>query len=205
MKTVAPDGRVFAPQLTAKIVVTDTGVDVLAPAVGLWRDAPIPGARVIPGQPIGSLEILGVVHRVLAPAGAQGVVRETAGPRLARRAVAYGECLLALEPLGSLGTGPATAAATGPAGTDDQAALRFPSPLSGRYYARPAPDQPAFVTVGDVVTQGQTIALLEVMKTFNRLTYGGEGVPDRARVVAIVPADGDDVDEGDTLLQLEPA
>jgi acetyl-CoA carboxylase biotin carboxyl carrier protein len=59
--------------------------------------------------------------------------------------------------------------------------------------------------VGDVVTRGQTVALLEVMKTFNRLTYGGDHLPERARVVAVHPRDEDDLDEDDAIFDLEPA
>ena len=52
---------------------------------------------------------------------------------------------------------------------------------------------------------GRTVALLEVMKTFNRIAYGGEGLPARAKVLAVVPTDESDVDEGDVLLLVEPA
>ena len=40
------------------------------------------------------------------------------------------------------------------------------------------------------------------MKTFNRVTYGGAGLPERARVEKILVADGDDVNAGDPLLAL---
>ncbi len=49
------------------------------------------------------------------------------------------------------------------------------------------------------------MALLEVMKTFNRVQYGGPGLPARARVVRVVPDNESDVDGGDILLELEPA
>ena len=203
MKRPAVDGRMFTPQLTAKAVATDDGFELVAPAVGLWRDAPRPGARVLPGEPIGTLEILGVSHRLLAPAEAGGVVRDAAEPALARRPVEFGSVLLSLDPNaveGALRDTASIADATAGAGS-----LRLPSPLSGRYYAKPSPDKPPFVAVGDVLSVGQTVALLEVMKTFNRVTYGGDGLPERAKIVAIVPSDGDDVDEGDPLLDLEPA
>jgi acetyl-CoA carboxylase biotin carboxyl carrier protein len=61
------------------------------------------------------------------------------------------------------------------------------------------------VAVGDVITAGQTVGLLEVMKTFNRVTYGDGDGPDRARVRAIRPGDGDDLAGGDVILELEPA
>ncbi|MGB5809260.1 MAG: biotin/lipoyl-containing protein, partial [Polyangiales bacterium] len=57
---------------------------------------------------------------------------------------------------------------------------------------------------GDTVTRGQTVGLLEVMKTFNRLVYQGNDLPESAVVKAVVPADGDDVVRGDVILALEP-
>ena len=85
------------------------------------------------------------------------------------------------------------------------AGLALRAPSSGRFYARPSPGEPAFVKPGDVVSAGQTVALLEVMKTFNRIAYGGGGLPDRARVTRVVPADESDVLENDVLLELEAA
>ena len=101
-----------------------------------------------------------------------------------------------------------SASADGPraaAQTTADVCLRAPS--SGRFWARPAPDKPAFAAVGDVIEAGRTVCLLEVMKSFHRVTYGGAdaGLPERARVTAIRPADGDDLAADDVILELEPA
>ena len=42
----------------------------------------------------------------------------------------------------------------------------LPSPLPGTFYRRPSPDTPRFKEIGDPVAQGDTIGLIEVMKTF---------------------------------------
>jgi acetyl-CoA carboxylase biotin carboxyl carrier protein len=42
----------------------------------------------------------------------------------------------------------------------------FPSPLPGVFYRAPAPDKPPFKSEGDVVAAGDTVGLIEVMKTF---------------------------------------
>jgi acetyl-CoA carboxylase biotin carboxyl carrier protein len=81
----------------------------------------------------------------------------------------------------------------------------FKAPTSGRFYGRPGPDKPAFVTAGAEITTGTTVCLLEVMKTFHRVTYGGAGLPPEARVVAIAVADEADVNSGDVLVRVEPA
>ncbi|HEX4204678.1 MAG TPA: biotin/lipoyl-containing protein [Ktedonobacteraceae bacterium] len=73
------------------------------------------------------------------------------------------------------------------------------SPLTGVYYASPAPTSPSFVNVGDVIHVGQVIALVEAMKVFNEVTAEVSG-----RVVAIVAVSGEVVQKGDALLKVEP-
>jgi acetyl-CoA carboxylase biotin carboxyl carrier protein len=41
------------------------------------------------------------------------------------------------------------------------------SPMVGTFYASPAPDKPAFVTVGQQVKAGETLGIIEAMKMFN--------------------------------------
>jgi acetyl-CoA carboxylase biotin carboxyl carrier protein len=204
MKRTHVDGRLFTPELVAQLHRDGEQLVLASPAVGLWRDAPAPGSLVVPGGNLGELEILGVLHRLRAPDEAVGVVLERQGPRLARATVAYGDVLVRLDPAAS----PTAAAGQATAASEPGAAaqgLVFRSPLSGRFYVRPSPDQAAFVKAGDVIETGRTVALLEVMKTFNRIAYGGDGLPARARVVAVLVMDESDVDEGTPLLRVEPA
>ena len=85
---------------------------------------------------------------------------------------------------------------------DSQGALSFVAPMSGRFYSRPSPTEAPFVAVGDTVQQGQTVGLLEVMKTFNRLVYQGDALPEQATIERVVPNEGDDVVRGDAILAL---
>ena len=91
-------------------------------------------------------------------------------------------------------------AAASEAGHAAATGLVFRAPTSGRYYSRSSPDKPAFVTAGAELAPGATVCLLEVMKTFNRVTYSGA----RVRVTELLVADGADVNAGDPLLALEP-
>lgn len=43
------------------------------------------------------------------------------------------------------------------------------SPMVGTYYAAPSPDSPVFVKVGDTVSKGQVLCILEAMKIMNEL------------------------------------
>lgn len=196
------DGRIARPQLVALLREHDGAEVLCAPAVGLWRDVPAPGSRLVEGSSCGELEVLGVLHELVAPPGTDGVVAGD-GIHLGERALGFGDVMLRLQPLaiGAAEVAHATVAAKAEAGDR----LLFRAPLSGRFYARPSPDKPTFVSAGDVIAAGHTIALLEVMKTFNRLAYGGAGLPERARVRAVLVRDEDDVEAGTPILELEPA
>lgn len=169
-----------------------------APGVGVWDGAPAHGAFLRPGDVLGRLEVLGRRRPVRVPAGAEGAVVEV----FAAGAVHYGTPLVVLDPSGGAGA-PAAREAVAP-GAAGRAELVLPSPSSGRFWSRPSPDRAPFVEPGDEVERGTTVGLLEVMKTFSRIPYEGAGLPPRARVRRVVPGDGDDVDEGAPLLELEP-
>ena len=199
------DGREHEPELTALAAPASTSgtrIEVRAPAVGLWREAPLPGTLVRPGDTIGRLEVLGVLHRLIAPAAGHGIVvpAPAQDEARARRPVEHGQLLLVLDPEAAAGVvAEDAAAAEGPAATEGPV---FRAPTSGRFYIRPGPDRPPFVQPGDEIAVGQTVCLLEVMKTFHRVTYGGKGLPERARVQAVVPAEESDLDAGDVILVL---
>ena len=77
--------------------------------------------------------------------------------------------------------------------------IRVESPMVGVFYRQPEPGTPPFVDVGDVVTPGQTLCLLEAMKLFNELKADAAG-----RVTAIHAENGKPVEFGQLLFELEP-
>ena len=62
----------------------------------------------------------------------------------------------------------APAAAAAPAASAPEAPA-ITAPLVGTYYAASAPDQPPFVAVGDRVSKGQTVCLIEAMKMMSEV------------------------------------
>lgn len=175
------------------------GARLASPLVGVFRPAIAVGAQVGPGAALGLLEVLGQDVEVIAPAATRGVVTGVTGAGRAREPVEHGATLYAIDPDAAAVAG--TAAVTGATGDAATDGVVFAAPTSGRYYGRPGPGKPAFIAVGDVIDQGHTICMLEVMKTFNRVSYDGA----RARVTAILVADESDVDAGTPLVRLEPA
>jgi oxaloacetate decarboxylase (Na+ extruding) subunit alpha len=77
--------------------------------------------------------------------------------------------------------------------------IRVESPMVGVFYRQSEPGTPPFVEVGDVVTAGQTLCLLEAMKLFNELKTDTAG-----RVTAIHAENGKPVEFGQLLFELEP-
>lgn len=178
----------------------DGKIELRAPGVGLWRDGPVRGHVLRSGESVGALEVLGVLHALEVPAHVSGAVVERADPGRARLPVEFGQTLLVLDPAAVGLEAEASEAAT----ETGHAGLSQVAPMGGRFYGRPSPGKPAFVEVGDVIESGHVIGLLEVMKTFNRVHYGGPGLPSPARVKAILRKDDDEVSKGDALVEVEP-
>jgi acetyl-CoA carboxylase biotin carboxyl carrier protein len=204
------DSRLKPPTLRARLVrLADGKLRLEAPTVGLYRGEPPPGTHVAADAPIGQLEILGVLHHLLAPAETAGLVVRpevagpASGPASSRRPVGHGDLLVLLDPA-AVQAGAAAGSEAAVAGRTG--ALVFRAPTSGRWYTRPGPGKPPLIEVGTVVRQGQAVGLIEVMKTFSRLHYpgSGEGLPEQARVKAILVRDEEDVAAGDALFELEP-
>jgi acetyl-CoA carboxylase biotin carboxyl carrier protein len=189
-------------QTTAIAQAGGETIALASPAPGLFRAHVRVGDVVRGGSVLGELEVLGQAIVVVAPDTARGTIIALRDPALARPAVDFGGMLVILDPRAI--TAGDTAASTA-AAAQGVGGLVFRAPTSGRFYGRPSPDKPAFVTQGGELAPGATICLLEVMKTFHRVTYGGAGLPERALVREVLIADGDDVSAGDPLLALDVA
>lgn len=72
------------------------------------------------------------------------------------------------------------------------------APMVGTVYLSPEPGAAPFVNPGDTVTEGQTLLLIEAMKTFNPVR-----APRSARIARILVADGSPVEYGEGLVILE--
>ena len=71
------------------------------------------------------------------------------------------------------------------------------SPMIGTYYSAPAPTEPPFVNIGDRIDAGQTVAIIEAMKTMNEIQSEVAGV-----VEEILVKNGDPVEYGHPLMRV---
>ncbi len=73
------------------------------------------------------------------------------------------------------------------------------SPMVGVFYRSPSPEDPPFVNVGDVISVGQTVGLIEAMKVYSELPTEVAG-----RIVEITADNGKLVRQGQALYYVEP-
>ena len=72
------------------------------------------------------------------------------------------------------------------------------SPMVGTCYYAPAPGSPNFVEIGSVVKEGQTVLIIEAMKTMNQIP-----APRSGKITAILVGDAAPVEFGEPLLVIE--
>ena len=88
---------------------------------------------------------------------------------------------------------PAAAAAAPPAAAEEGQVVT--SPMVGTVYLSPEPGKPSFVKVGDKVSEGQTLLIIEAMKVMNPLAAPASGT-----IKAIHVEDSSPVEFGQPLL-----
>ena len=90
----------------------------------------------------------------------------------------------------------ATEASSDPGG---DGTVAITSPMVGTFYRSPSPDDPVFVKEGDKVKPDTVVCLVEAMKFFNQIKAEQSGT-----IVKILVSDGDPVDFGQPLFQVQP-
>ena len=81
--------------------------------------------------------------------------------------------------------------------SDDVDGIRVKSPIIGTAYLAPEPGAKKFVKIGDKVKKGQTVMIVEAMKTMNHVPSTSDGV-----IKKILVEDGQPVEFGQTLVIL---
>ncbi|MDG1979504.1 MAG: acetyl-CoA carboxylase biotin carboxyl carrier protein [Phycisphaerales bacterium] len=92
---------------------------------------------------------------------------------------------------------PPAAAAPEPAADDGLVPIE--SPMVGTFYAKPNPEKPNFVSVGDSIGPDSVVCLIEAMKIFNEIKAERSGT-----VVKVLVENGDAVEFGQPMLLIKP-
>jgi acetyl-CoA carboxylase biotin carboxyl carrier protein len=73
------------------------------------------------------------------------------------------------------------------------------SPMVGTFYRSPAPDEPAFASIGDRLRVGQTVCIIEAMKLMNEIEAESAG-----QVMEVLVENGQPIEFGQTLMYVNP-
>lgn len=95
-------------------------------------------------------------------------------------------------------TGAAPAPKTAEPKADNLVTIK--SPMIGTFYRKASPDKPSFVEVGDEVTTGKVVCIIEAMKLFNEIESEVSG-----KIVKILVDDASPVEYDQPLFLVEPA
>lgn len=108
---------------------------------------------------------------------------------------------VAAAPAAAAPAAPATAPAAAPAGGGDDPASHpgaVTSPMVGTVYMAPEPGAAAFASVGQTVNEGDTLLIIEAMKTMNQIP-----APRAGTIKRILVEDGGPVEFGAPLMIIE--
>jgi acetyl-CoA carboxylase biotin carboxyl carrier protein len=147
------------------------------------------GANDKSGKPGIDADAVRELSELLKETGLTEIEIERDGARIRVSRAATASAVAALAPAASTAAAAAAPAAAGP----HPGAV--PSPMVGTVYVSPEPGKPAFVKVGQTVREGDTLFIVEAMKTMNAIA-----APKGGTVLEISVADGDPVEFGQTLL-----
>ena len=78
--------------------------------------------------------------------------------------------------------------------------ITIKSPMIGTFYRSSGPDKPAFISIGDEVSVGKTVCIIEAMKLFNEIESEVKGT-----VVKVLVDDASPVEYDQPLFLVEPA
>lgn len=94
-------------------------------------------------------------------------------------------------------TAPQTAPAASAPAAEDSGCISVRSPIVGLFYAAPAENADPYVAIGDRVTRGQTLCIVEAMKLMNEISAEEDGV-----IEQICVANGQMVEYGTELFRI---
>ncbi len=94
----------------------------------------------------------------------------------------------------------APAAAKDESKEEDSKYVTIKSPIIGTFYRKPSPDKPVFANVGDTISAGDTVCIIEAMKLFNEVESEVSG-----KIVKVLVDDSSPVEFDQPLFLIDPS
>jgi len=117
--------------------------------------------------------------------------------------------LQAAQPVAALAAPVAPVAAAAPAAAAEKPSkaaeapagntVTIKSPMIGTFYRSPSPDKPSFVNIGDEITPGKVVCIIEAMKLFNEIESEVTG-----KIIKVLVEDASPVEYDQPLFLVEP-
>ena len=168
------------------------------PAAGKPVKRGAPGADNASGTRSGGFELSELKRLIdLVQSTGIGELEVTSGGKTIRIAAASGVVPGASVAAPAPAATPAAVAPAAPAATGSEP-VAITSPMVGTFYRAPAPDADPYIEVGDTVTVGQTVCIVEAMKLMNEIESEVKG-----RVVKILVENAQPVEYGQKLFLVE--
>ncbi|MBU0717412.1 MAG: hypothetical protein KJ749_04115 [Planctomycetes bacterium] len=180
---------------------------ITSPVVAMADGAPQANVFLNPFDRIITMKILNERYVLRLPRDVHGRITEVFIPN-AYTPVSYGEPLVRLDPrvlqAGAEGVAGVAGSGSGTDGAADSDLITIKAPSDGIFYRRPSPDAPSYVEVGSTVSAGGMLGLVEIMKCFYQITYGGPGLPVKGEIVEILADDAAEVSFSQPLFHIKP-
>ncbi|RBL88418.1 acetyl-CoA carboxylase biotin carboxyl carrier protein [Chitinophaga flava] len=109
------------------------------------------------------------------------------------------QTVAAVAPAAAPVSAAATPAAAAPTAPKADNLITIKSPMIGTFYRSAGPDKPPFVNVGDEVTAGKVVCIIEAMKLFNEIESEVSG-----KIVKVLVDDASPVEYDQPLFLVEP-
>ena len=139
------------------------------------------------------------VKIVIKTAGKQKetIVQTVAAPQIIQAAPVMQQ---AAPPVVTPAAEPQKAEAKAAPSAKEASYITIKSPMIGTFYRSSSPDKPAFVNVGDEVTPGKAVCIIEAMKLFNEIESDIKG-----KIVKVLVNDATPVEYDQPLFLVDPA
>jgi acetyl-CoA carboxylase biotin carboxyl carrier protein len=201
------DAETGTSQMQVLTEIKESQQLVLSPATGYYSDRPRGGAVLTGSSFAGKLKVLNKYYDLYLPREAYGQVMPEEGKDLVVP-VAYGQELFRLNldqdalHRKTAGTKSGSKLKDADRGTIEEGFV-VRAFTTGIFYAKPLPDSPPFVTVGEEIEKGKALGLIEIMKTFNHIIFHGTDRADTGKIKKIYVKDGQEVKLGQPLFLIE--
>lgn len=104
------------------------------------------------------------------------------------------------QPVAPLAPIAAPVATDAPAADDDSKYIAIKSPIIGTFYRKPSPDTEVFAKVGDEISSGSVVCIIEAMKLFNEIESEVSGT-----IVKVLVDDNSPVEYDQPLFLVDPS